>query len=66
MAAAFRRGIANGSEPFFTTRRDEGGTGMGLGIIAALLKAHGGTIRLLDTERGAGFEMRLPGGGDRQ
>ena len=53
-------------EPFFTTRRDEGGTGMGLGIIAALLKAHGGTIRLLDTERGAGFEMRLPGGGDRQ
>ncbi|MGE0283173.1 MAG: ATP-binding protein [Rhizobiaceae bacterium] len=49
-------------EPFFTTRRDEGGTGMGLGIIAALLKAHGGTIRLLDTERGAGFEMRLPAG----
>jgi signal transduction histidine kinase len=47
-------------EPFFTTRRDEGGTGMGLGIVAALLKAHGGMIKLVDTERGAGFEMRLP------
>lgn len=47
-------------EPFFTTRRSEGGTGMGLGIVSALLKAHGGTIKLIDTERGAGFEMRLP------
>jgi len=61
-------GVSSGNrerifEPFFTTRRDEGGTGMGLGIIAALLKAHGGTIRLLDTERGAGFEMRLPSEG---
>jgi len=60
-------GVSSGNrerifEPFFTTRRDEGGTGMGLGIIAALLKAHGGTIKLIDTERGAGFEMRLPVG----
>lgn len=60
-------GVSSGNrerifEPFFTTRRDEGGTGMGLGIIAALLKAHGGTIKLIDTERGAGFEMRLPAG----
>lgn len=49
-------------EPFFTTRRDEGGTGLGLGIVAALIKAHGGTINLIDTERGAGFEIRLPAG----
>lgn len=47
-------------EPFFTTRRSEGGTGLGLGIVAALVKAHGGSINLIDTERGAGFEMRLP------
>lgn len=47
-------------EPFFTTRRGEGGTGMGLGIVAALIKAHGGSIRLIDTEIGAGFEIRLP------
>ena len=49
-------------DPFFTTRRDEGGTGLGLGIIAALLKSHGGAIRLIDTEAGAGFEIRLPAG----
>ncbi|TJV37219.1 MAG: HAMP domain-containing protein [Mesorhizobium sp.] len=47
-------------EPFFTTRRDCGGTGMGLGIVLALLKAHDGTIRLVDSERGARFEIILP------
>lgn len=49
-------------EPFFTTRRDSGGTGMGLGIVVALLKAHDGTIRLVDTEAGARFEIVLPAG----
>ncbi|RWE64519.1 ATP-binding protein [Mesorhizobium sp.] len=47
-------------EPFFTTRRDAGGTGMGLGIVLALLKAHDGTIRLVDSERGTRFEIILP------
>jgi signal transduction histidine kinase len=47
-------------EPFFTTRRDTGGTGMGLGIVAALIKAHEGSIRLVDTEDGARFDIRLP------
>ncbi|WP_217577127.1 ATP-binding protein [Mesorhizobium sp. GbtcB19] len=47
-------------EPFFTTRRESGGTGMGLGIVLALLKAHDGTIRLVDTERGTRFEIDLP------
>jgi signal transduction histidine kinase len=47
-------------EPFFTTRRDTGGTGMGLGIVVALLKAHDGRIRLVDSERGARFEITLP------
>lgn len=47
-------------EPFFTTRRDSGGTGMGLGIVLALLKAHDGTIRLVDSERGTRFEIILP------
>jgi len=49
-------------EPFFTTRRDSGGTGMGLGIVVALLKAHDGTIRLVDSEAGARFEIILPAG----
>ncbi|WP_376774841.1 HAMP domain-containing sensor histidine kinase [Mesorhizobium silamurunense] len=48
-------------EPFFTTRREAGGTGMGLGIVLALLKAHDGTITLVDTERGTRFEINLPG-----
>ncbi|MDX8453689.1 HAMP domain-containing sensor histidine kinase [Mesorhizobium sp. VK9D] len=47
-------------EPFFTTRRETGGTGMGLGIVVALLKAHDGTIRLVDSERGTRFEIDLP------
>ncbi|QKC81002.1 ATP-binding protein [Mesorhizobium sp. NZP2077] len=47
-------------EPFFTTRRATGGTGMGLGIVLALLKAHDGMIRLVDSERGTRFEIILP------
>ena len=47
-------------EPFFTTRRETGGTGMGLGIVAALVKAHEGSIRLADTESGARFDIHLP------
>ncbi|TIW77593.1 MAG: ATP-binding protein, partial [Mesorhizobium sp.] len=47
-------------EPFFTTRRETGGTGVGLGIVLALLKAHDGTIRLVDSERGTRFEISLP------
>jgi signal transduction histidine kinase len=47
-------------EPFFTTRRETGGTGMGLGIVAALTKAHEGTIQLMDSGTGTRFEIRLP------
>jgi two-component system, OmpR family, sensor histidine kinase CreC len=47
-------------DPFFTTRRETGGTGMGLGIVQAMLRAHDGSIRLLTSEKGAAFEIRLP------
>lgn len=47
-------------DSFFTTRRDSGGTGMGLAIVRAMLEAHGGSIRLLDSERGTAFELVLP------
>jgi signal transduction histidine kinase len=47
-------------DSFFTTRRDSGGTGMGLAIVRAVLEAHGGTIRLLDGEAGAAFELIIP------
>ncbi len=45
---------------FFTTRRASGGTGMGLGIIQALLKAHGASIALVPREAGACFEILFP------
>ncbi|MEM9796403.1 MAG: HAMP domain-containing sensor histidine kinase [Pseudomonadota bacterium] len=44
-------------DPFFTSRRESGGSGMGLAIAAALLSAHGGTIRLLESKAGAAFEI---------
>ncbi len=44
-----------------STRR--GGTGLGLPIAAELAQAHGGSLKLMDTERGAAFELRIP---DRQ
>lgn len=47
-------------DPFFTTRRDAGGTGMGLGIVQSILKAHGGSIRLVPMQAGVTFEIRLP------
>ncbi len=45
---------------FHTTRRDAGGTGMGLAIIRSVLHALGGTIILLEAERGATFRIALP------
>jgi signal transduction histidine kinase len=46
-------------DSFFTTRRDSGGTGMGLAIVRAMLEAHGGTILLADSEQGARFTIML-------
>ena len=45
--------------PFFTTQRDEGGTGLGLGIVQALLQTWDGSISLLPSEQGACFELEL-------
>jgi len=46
--------------PFFTTRRDDGGTGLGLGIVRSLLRAYGGEISLDSTESGASFRITVP------
>ncbi len=59
------RGIADANrehifQPFFSTRREHGGTGMGLGIIRSMLGAHGGTIELKGSVTGAEFEMSIP------
>jgi len=45
---------------FFTTRRETGGTGMGLGIVKALLNTHDGDIEFLPSEQGACFSLKLP------
>jgi signal transduction histidine kinase len=46
--------------PFFTTHRDEGGTGLGLGIVRSLLKAYGGDIELAEVHHGAAFILKIP------
>ncbi|MBE1291049.1 MAG: HAMP domain-containing protein [Rhodobacteraceae bacterium] len=55
-------GISDGNRdkvltPFFTTRREQGGTGMGLNIVTSTLEALGGSLTLLATERGTAFRI---------
>jgi signal transduction histidine kinase len=47
-------------EPFFTSRRATGGTGLGLPIVRSLLSASGATVDLLDDSDGAAFKVELP------
>ncbi|HXI08309.1 MAG: ATP-binding protein [Bradyrhizobium sp.] len=47
-------------DAFFTTRRDTGGTGMGLAIVRAIMTSHGGSIRLKASEQGTAFELQFP------
>ncbi len=58
-------GIAEGIrekifEPFYSTEREAGGTGMGLAIVRTMLEAHGGSIRLGRYETGTAFVIELP------
>lgn len=46
--------------PFFTSRRAQGGTGLGLPIARSLLSAAGGSVDLELSERGAAFVLTLP------
>ncbi|SDT89317.1 HAMP domain-containing sensor histidine kinase [Stappia sp. ES.058] len=49
-------------KPFQSVAKS-GGTGLGLAIAAELVRAHGGSIRLVEAETpGAAFEIRLPAG----
>lgn len=47
-------------EPFFTSRRAEGGTGLGLPIARSLLAASHARIELADAGAGAAFRVILP------
>lgn len=48
-------------DPFFTTRRDEGGTGLGLSVSAGIIEEHNGALRF-DSALGRGTTaiLRLP------
>jgi PAS domain S-box-containing protein len=50
-------------EPFFTTRSAGSGPGLGLSVAFGIATAHGGTLELISTERGACFRLTLPGSG---
>ena len=51
-------------EPFFTTKGTGQGTGLGLSVSLGIAKAHGGSLELLSSERGACFRLTLPGATD--
>jgi signal transduction histidine kinase len=46
-------------EPFFTTRAAEGGTGLGLAVVRAIVTEHGGTIAATSGD-GAEFTVSFP------
>jgi C4-dicarboxylate-specific signal transduction histidine kinase len=45
-------------DPFFTTRRNAGGTGLGLSVSAGIIEEHRGTLKL-ESEPGAGATARI-------
>ncbi|MEM8793453.1 MAG: ATP-binding protein [Pseudomonadota bacterium] len=45
------------TDPFFTTRRESGGTGMGLTIVQAILEIYSAKLRVLSMQQGASFQI---------
>ncbi len=51
-------------DPFFSTKKDVGGTGIGLYMSRTVIEALHGTIRAVDVDHGACFEIKLPTASD--
>lgn len=47
-------------QPFFTTARERGGTGLGLALVRSLVNAHGGSIQLMNPDTGTRLRIELP------
>jgi signal transduction histidine kinase len=48
-------------EPFFTTRSESGGTGLGLPIVRSFARRYGGSVAVASTPgQGARFEVTIP------
>lgn len=50
-------------QPFVSSRKQAGGTGIGLLVVRSLVRARGGSVTAESSGRGATFRIRLPRGG---
>ena len=54
-------GLTDPFEPFVTTRKDSGGTGIGLSIVQTIVESHQGSVHAASgPEGGASVVIRLP------